>query len=437
MSRNIRPLEPLELVALFVAVAGTLFVCGSGQLGALGASAILIGSFAAIWLGTRENLSLPRWLIWSAAIVLAIVACVRSPFGSHDLWSYAMYGRILEFHHANPYHSVPALFQGDPVLHMVGKGWRHTPSAYGPLFIGYAATIARFSGSRLTLLRLGFQIPAAMAVLGAGWIAQRVAESRGVGTRVLAVALLQPFVWCSIVNGGHNDVWVAIGAVAAVCLVDRQRAGIAGAVIGAVALVKITALLAVPAIALALIARRDFRRGFALCAAAGSVTLVGTVLAPASITTAAKATRGIVSRSSVWRLLVDVTHIAPRQATTLGLIVTVIAALSIAWFGRRSDYAITVALSLSAYGVLGSYVLPWYAIWALPVAAALLSRSIGALVAAHGSLLFAAYEVGRSSDTRHFAGGILVAAVPALTVAAYGVITVLSLRHRRKFTPPS
>src|SRR5450432_3652418 len=74
------------------------------------------------------------------AIALALlVAIAVPPRGSHDLWSYVMYGRTLAIHHASPYVHAPGAYPGDPFLHLVGSGWKGTTSIYGPLFTAISA----------------------------------------------------------------------------------------------------------------------------------------------------------------------------------------------------------------------------------------------------------------------------------------------------------
>src|SRR4051795_8332078 len=93
-----------------------------------------------------------RRVAWSGAVVL-VAAILVAPHDSNDLWSYAMYGRILSVHHASPWIVTPAHFPGDPFLAHVARGWRHTTSIYGPVFELLAASITRIAGDATTAVR--------------------------------------------------------------------------------------------------------------------------------------------------------------------------------------------------------------------------------------------------------------------------------------------
>src|ERR1700736_1026673 len=66
------------------------------------------------------------------AIVLTSVLAVATPsHQSKDVFSYAMYGRIVTEHHHNPYDTYPMHFEGDPMRRHVSAVWQRTPDIYG------------------------------------------------------------------------------------------------------------------------------------------------------------------------------------------------------------------------------------------------------------------------------------------------------------------
>src|SRR5438552_11451849 len=58
----------------------------------------------------RRPASLPPALVAVVGFGLGVVAITVPPRQSGDLYSYAMYGRILAVHHANPYVVAPAAY---------------------------------------------------------------------------------------------------------------------------------------------------------------------------------------------------------------------------------------------------------------------------------------------------------------------------------------
>jgi hypothetical protein len=378
---------------------------------------IALGTATAIWAGTRREFAANPGVVAATLLTLAIVAVARAPFGSHDMWSYAMYGRILEHYRANPYVVLPSHFTGDRVLALVG--WRHTPSAYGPLFTMLSAVVSRLAGTNLLALRLGFQIPVAAAVLASIWMVARTTGSMAAA----ALIGLQPLMWCSVVNGGHNDAFVGLAAVAAVVLAGRRRPVAAAFVLGAAGLVKSTALLALPVLLVALIARRAWRAAAGAAMAALAPFIIGTALAPRSLTSGARATRGIISRAAPWRLLVARDLVMPSHASTLAVGSTAVIVAVIAWRSRRhAELAGAIALALLTYSVVGSYVLPWYCVWSIPVSGMARRRAIPVLAAVHGALLFSAYQFGAFGAADKVAGGLLTRVVPIATVVVFLVV---------------
>ena len=188
-----------------VAAASTVIVLLEPVRGIGAVVAIGIGTAAATWLGTRDALDVPRSVPWAAMLVLAVIAVARAPMGSHDMWAYASYGRLVEHYHVDPYHVVVARFPHDPVVELVGRGRWHTPSAYGPLLVGAAVVVSRLAKTNLLELRLAFQVFAAIAMLACVWVVERTTQR----PTVIVLAGLQPMVWVSVVNGAHADVYVA------------------------------------------------------------------------------------------------------------------------------------------------------------------------------------------------------------------------------------
>lgn len=380
-----------------------------------GLALILAGTVAALALGLRRRLAAPTGVVWSVTVSLAAIAVARPPLGSRDIWSYAMYGRILEHYGRNPWVAVPAQFPGDRILSHTG--WQHTPSAYGPLFVFVAAVVSRVAGTNLFALRLGFQGLAACAAVLTIWIAAHLRRD----VRVVALLGLQPFVWCSVVNGGHNDVYLGVALVAALALLARGRSTTAALVISLSSLVKPTALLALPLVVVAAGLRDGRRAAIRAALTGGAVYLIGAALAPASVFSASHATAGLISRASPWRFITE--QGVTVNATAISVAVSVAIAVFVGWRCRTSlDFATAAALALGSYAIVGSYMLAWYCAWSLGAAAIARRRIVTALLTAHAGLLFAAYQLGRTGVVNHDAHMLLTEAVPVLTVVSYAAV---------------
>ena len=93
-------------------------------------------------------------LIAVAIGALMLLAIALSPMGSHDVWSYTMYGRMVSQYGVSPYSHVPQNFPHDPFLPLVAKGWRHTSSVYGPVFVVFSALGSALAGGSALLAAL-------------------------------------------------------------------------------------------------------------------------------------------------------------------------------------------------------------------------------------------------------------------------------------------
>ena len=332
-----------------------------------------------------------------------LIAVALEPTGSHDLWSYTMYGRMVSQYGVSPYSHVPYDFPHDQFLHLVSPGWRHTPSVYGPAFVAFSAVGSALAGGSVLVARLYHELSATVAVaIALGLIWRRTRSPAAV-----MLLGLNPLVIVSVINGGHNDALVGLAVLGAVLLTEERRWSAAGIVLALAVLIKVTALLALPA----LVAWTLYRFGRRAAGHLAGVTLVsvmlGYAIAGPTALTALDANHKLMSRASLWqsaRLLLASggghTFGALSRTTWLGVfglasIATVgLLAVAVAWRHRRDgELGGVVALALTAYLVAGIYVLPWYGMWMLPAACLVRRRATLLYLASLGAFLTAVYVI--------------------------------------------
>jgi hypothetical protein len=363
--------------------------------------------------------SRPRWTVCAIALAF-VVAIAAPPRGSHDLWSYVMYGRTLAVHHASPYVHAPAAYPRDPFLHLVGSGWEGTKSVYGPLFTVVSAGLAKVAGGSVLRARLAFQgiaLLSVVAVLAVLWVERR-------SVRTIAFFGLHPAVVLAIVNGGHNDGLVGLAVLVGAVLVGRRRFTAAGVAVGLGMLVKASTGLGILGIAVWSY-RRDRRQTARFIAVAALTTGIGYLpFGSAALRTVADA-RSRTSRASVWSPISNLLH-----GSVGGLAVVVVGALAVIAalrFRAQALPSLAAAGSVAAYLLAGAYVLPWYPAWALP-SAALTHRSwLSMLIAAHAALLVAVYELPARSVPGSFTawlGGAFVVGATIVVLAGFACLLV-------------
>jgi alpha-1,6-mannosyltransferase len=317
---------------------------------------------------------------------LLMVAVVFPPRTSHDLWSYAMYGRITAAHHASPYVASPASFPHDPALERVDPAWRHTRSVYGPMFTGASAVITRVTNRPLPT-RVVYQAWAALAV-GAVVIAL---ARRGRSAAVAAVGL-HPLVVVQLVNAGHNDAFIGVLLLGAAVAARRRQPGWVGIALALAVGTKAVAIL--PAVALLAWVWRAHGRRVAAWAGTTMAVIVALAYGAAGGATALRPLAGaasFVSRASIWRLL-DVS--GSRGLARIGLMIglVIIPAMVLSTARLRISAEAAAAAAVLVYLLAAPYVLPWYFAWAIPLVALADDMVIAAVVFTQSLLVMLAYS---------------------------------------------
>jgi alpha-1,6-mannosyltransferase len=300
----------------------------------------------------------------SLVVVCAIAAAVQLvPLAgplllSRDVDAYWAYGRIEEEHGANPYSAAPARFATDPAVRAMAPGWRSTESVYGPVFTATSAGLAEATGSTAERSAFVYRALAALGMLVLVGVAASAAPRRAFAAAFVG---WNPLLAVHFAGGGHNDVWIAVFLVGALALAARGRASLSGVSWALAAGLKWVPLALLP---LSLLARRRdaartaawFAAG-AVAIAAGGFALFGTAWITALLPFAHRhAGYALPSRLAVlglpgWLALVPLLVAAP-------------------WLVRsarrgRARLGVTSILMLCA----SPWVLPWYSVWVVPLAA--------------------------------------------------------------------
>jgi alpha-1,6-mannosyltransferase len=303
-----------------------------------------------------------------AALAVAIqLAPLASPLLiSSDAWTYWDYARVAAVHGSNPYVTPPRAFPSDPAYPHIGGAWHGATTVYGPLFTQASEPVALAVGSSKDAAAWTFKALAALFMLvtvaGCGLIARR---------RAFAVAFVgwNPLLALHFAGGGHNDAWMAAGIAGALLLALRGRPQWAGASWAAAIFVKWIAVVFLPLRALE--ARATGRRiGWT---GLGLAALAAIVAASAQFGWHWLGTFGPLARNANK----ETRYALPHRLLELGVPRTVglalfaaACALAYLWLARqawrgRARLGLTAGLLLCAL----PYLVPWYAVWAVPLAA--------------------------------------------------------------------
>lgn len=344
----------------------------------------------------------PRF-VWTT-IILAVTAFAVAPvLLSHDVYSYLDYARLGVVHDLNPYSHPPLAAPADPAYANVE--WTETTSAYGPLF-----TLATYP---LAWLPVGVAIAvlkgvAALSVLGLAAVVSRLAAWRGADPlRAAAFVALNPLVLVHVVGGAHNDGLTMLLAMLAVAAILSARELSGGAALAAAVATKASAAFLAP---FALFASAN-RRPMGRYVDSGSTfrpigpLLLGGALAAVAIGAGAYAAfgwdwlqafglagenQGRTSYMSVPITVARLSGLDPEAVRLVALVLFLTLFLQLLlWTWRGFDWV--RAAGWTAVGLLlaSSWLLPWYLVWVLPLAAIARDRSLQVL-----ALALTAYQLG-------------------------------------------
>jgi len=351
---------------------------------------------------------LGRRPVWAAVVVLVAGFAVAPVLLSHDVYSYLDYARLGVVHGLDPYVHPPSAAPSDPAYAEVE--WTEATSAYGPLF-----TLATYP---LAWLGVGagvaaLKVAAALSVLGLAALAGRLAAWRGADpARAVAFVGLNPLVLVHVVGGAHNDGLAMLLAMAGVAALLAARPASAGAALLAGAAVKAsTAFLAPFAVMASLRQRLVALSATNLCRGGISGTgalvrlLAGALAAGLAVVAAAWLAFGWdwvggfglagenQGRTSHMAIPVTVARLAGVDADPVRAVAAILyAALVVgllAWTWRGGDWV--RAAGWAALGLLlaTAWLLPWYLVWVVPLAAISRDRPLQLL-----TLALTAYQLG-------------------------------------------
>jgi hypothetical protein len=286
---------------------------------------------------------------------------------STDVYTYWDYARISTERGGNPYSDVPSDYPDDVAYPLMGSYWHDTTSVYGPGFTLASEAHASAVGESPDAAAWAYKGLAAAAMVALVLLAARLSARPAFAAAFVG---WNPLLAVHFAGGGHNDAWMMAFVLGALALAAAGRTGLAGLSWALAITIKWVPLLFLPlrflearrvgrkvdhrglAFGLAVIvAFATWRYGLSWLGAAGPLA---TNLAED------RARYALPSRVASLGL--------PEGAVALAFALAFVVAyawlLREAWRGR-ARLALTAGLLL----VCTSWLVPWYAVWAVPLAA--------------------------------------------------------------------
>jgi hypothetical protein len=343
-----------------------------------------------------------RWVL-ATVVALHVLLFLAPPLSLTDVFNYINYGRMGMIDHLNPYTTIPALEpHSDPSYDL--SNWHNLLTPYGPLFtlITYAIVPLGVAGALWAIK--GIMMVASLATLALVWRCARLLERDPVQAVVLVG--LNPIVLFWGLGGDHNDFVTMFCIVLGFYLLLQGRAlrpsaagvaldlGAGAALVTAVAL-KASAGILLP-IVLASLVRTPRTLGRVALGMAGAALVWGACsLAAFGPHLPNLGTQGrlviAVSLPNLLGLALGQGGETETLQTLLSavFVASVLGAGVLAW--RRQEFVTASGWATIALLVTLAWVLPWYVLWVLPMAALSSSRALRRTTLALGAYLVLAW----------------------------------------------
>ncbi len=323
-------------------------------------------------------------LIAGAALATALFC---PPLLSHDVYAYAVHGRLLTLYGQNPYFARPDFLDSvrDHATHYVTWNW---PSVYGPIWTRIEAVTAHAPGLWTQIIAL--KIVEAVALIGVALAGRRITAHLCPGRENLTLLALglNPTLLLEGPGAGHNDLLlISLLLVGAACYLDKKYVP-ALLCLGFSVGIKMITLAVLPWALIEYGRGRSGRQKLAAVAASIALVALPIILAFAglwhgSATLAAAqqrasfglsaATLALDTQRQTWLQFHGIGLSGASLLVTLcrnGWLVGLYAALTL-WLWRRPNRANWLA----AWGVLSAALMllamglpfPWYVTWFWPV----------------------------------------------------------------------
>jgi alpha-1,6-mannosyltransferase len=314
---------------------------------------------------------IPAWVACAGAALLVAVFTLAPPLFSTDIFNYVAYARMGAIYHVNPYLHGAAAIAGDPSVRFTGPEWLHTATAYGPLFtlLSYITAPLGVAGAMWTLKAV-----TGLAAVGCSalvWLCARRLGLRPVPAMLFFA--LNPLLLVYAVGGGHNDLLMALPLLAGALLILDGKPELGGAALIAAVAIKVTAGVVVPFVLVASSQRWRVLLGAAVATAVLAVFSLA-AFGPHVVSVLNllqhhdQFTKPLSNVPGYLGYVLGQGPLTPARHHIFQLVFDVgaLLLLGVAWW-RRDWLAAGGGALLLLVATLG-WMLPWYVVWALPLA---------------------------------------------------------------------
>lgn len=286
---------------------------------------------------------------------------------STDVYTYWDYARISTAHGGNPYVDVPSDYPDDPAFPLMGSSWHDTTSVYGPGFTLASEVHAEAVGESEDAAAWAYRAAAAAAMVALVLLAARLSPQPAFAAAFVG---WNPLLAVHFAGGGHNDSVMMALVLAALALAAAGRPMLAGISWALAIAIKWVPLVFLPLRFLEArkVGRRIDHRGLA----AGLAVIVAIATWRYGLSwlgAAGPLATNLAEERARYSIPSRVASLGLPEGGVVAAFALAFAAAYVwllreAWRGR-ARLALTAGLVLLAT----AWLVPWYAVWAVPLAA--------------------------------------------------------------------
>ena len=328
-------------------------------------SVVLVVMIAAYLVAVAAVRALSMRVIVGAIVALHLILVFSPPLQLNDLFNYLGYARLGGLHQLNPYTHVIKQEFFDPIYGFTT--WHNLRSPYGSLFTAVTYPLAFVS---IPLAYWCLKASAVLLSLGFLALVWQCARQLGRDPRyALVFVALNPIYLIYAVGGFHNDFMMLVPSMAAISFVLARRDRLAGAALVLAIAVKFTAVLLAPFLLIALVTKRR-RLRFVTGAALTAVPMIALSLALFGLSIPNLSDQSSLltdfSIPNIVGLVIGIGGGAPGLLKVAIVCVVLVVAYEVY---RERDWLAGAGWSTFALLASLAWLVPWYVIWLLPLAA--------------------------------------------------------------------
>jgi hypothetical protein len=300
-----------------------------------------------------------------AVVALHVILLLSPPLQLTDLFNYLGYARVGALHHLNPYTHVIKQELFDPVYRFTS--WHSLRSPYGQLFTALTYPLAFVSLPIAYWVIKSVTVALSLAFVALVW---HCARRLGRDPRfVVAFVAFNPVFLIYEVAGFHNDFFMLVPSMGAVALVLARRDRTAGAALMVAIAVKFTAVLLLPFLLLAVRDRpRQIRVIVGAVAAAIPLAVLSVALFGFSLPNLQQQSV-LLTDFSIPNVVGLILHVGGGTPLLLKVFTVAVVLVVAFHFFTKRDWLNGAGWSTLALIASLAWLVPWYVVWLLPLAA--------------------------------------------------------------------